>query len=97
MPSPETQPQLVSDRLVDPPTPVSSTPGRPALPTGADRLLGAAAMRRIIRAMIPCLLLLVAAAALGQSGQPITYIHDELGRLVGVVHPNGEAAVYSYL
>jgi YD repeat-containing protein len=32
----------------------------------------------------------------GQAQSPVQYVYDELGRLVAVVAPNGESAVYAY-
>ena len=32
----------------------------------------------------------------GHAQSPVQYVYDELGRLVGVVAPNGESAVYAY-
>lgn len=31
-----------------------------------------------------------------QSANPVTYVYDELGRLVGVVNPSGETVTYTY-
>ena len=45
--------------------------------------------------LLLCLALLVAGYARAQTGG-VTYIFDELGRLVAVVDPAGEAAVYTY-
>jgi len=45
--------------------------------------------------LVLCSAFLAAGRAPAQTGE-ITYIYDELGRLVGVVDPSGEAAVYTY-
>jgi len=42
-----------------------------------------------------CWLLVMTASMTGQSG-PVRYIYDELGRLVGVIDQNGDAAAYHY-
>ena len=55
--------------------------------------------RTFVRTLCPVLvlsiLLIFTAGVKSQSGE-IVYIYDELGRLVGVISPAGEAAVYSY-
>ena len=52
----------------------------------------ATASRRTFVAAI----LAVVSITTGQGQSGVQYVYDELGRLVGVVAPNGEAAVYSY-
>ncbi len=42
------------------------------------------------------LFLLIPPICLAQSGPQVLYIYDELGRLVGVVDPNGDSAAYAY-
>jgi YD repeat-containing protein len=39
---------------------------------------------------------LVTVAASGSADADITYVYDELGRLVGVIDPGSDTAVYSY-
>ncbi|MCI0370958.1 MAG: RHS repeat protein, partial [candidate division NC10 bacterium] len=41
-------------------------------------------------------LLILAVGASGVSAQEIRYLYDDLGRLVGVVDPQGNAAEYVY-
>lgn len=48
-------------------------------------------MVRLILSGLVCLLAVNLVLA-----QQVTYIYDELGRLVGVIDPNGEAATYEY-
>jgi len=52
-----------------------------------------------LRAAILLLLLLAVSASLpclGQGTPQVLYIYDELGRLVGVIDPNGDSAQYAY-
>ena len=51
-------------------------------------------MRRAVHVALSLCLLTLAATATAQS--PIRYIYDELGRLVGVIDANGDAAEYHY-
>lgn len=46
-------------------------------------------------AAVSCLLVIVSTIGLAQARQAVTYFYDELGRLVGVVDPNGESAAYT--
>jgi YD repeat-containing protein len=53
-------------------------------------------MRRSLReCVVAVALLYLASVALAQSG-PVQYVYDELGRLVGVIAANGDAAAYHY-
>jgi len=40
--------------------------------------------------------ILLASGLLHAQGTPITYVHDEIGRLVGVINAAGDAATYNY-
>ncbi len=51
--------------------------------------------RRVCRCLVVVALLLSSPLVFGQSG-PIRYVYDELGRLVGVIAANGDAATYQY-
>lgn len=51
--------------------------------------------RRIRHGLVVIALLVCATFALAQSG-PIRYVYDELGRLIGVIDQNGDAASYHY-
>ncbi len=52
-------------------------------------------MTRLIRRIVVCLAVLAGSLA-GLSAQTVQFLYDELGRLIAVVAPNGESAVYSY-
>ncbi|HLA09200.1 MAG TPA: IPT/TIG domain-containing protein [Pyrinomonadaceae bacterium] len=52
-------------------------------------------LKTLFLIQVMAMLLLVAPLANSQSGE-ILYIYDELGRLVGVIDPAGNAAIYSY-
>ena len=52
-------------------------------------------MSRVIRFALSALLVITIAATL-TAQSPIRYVYDELGRLVGVIDANGDAAVYQY-
>src|SRR5688572_31664294 len=43
---------------------------------------------------LACILLLLTTRSFSQG--PVRYIYDELGRLVGVIAPSGDSAVYHY-
>ena len=51
-------------------------------------------MNRIARLLVVVVVMVYTASVLAQSG--ITYVYDELGRLIAVIDPNGDTAVYSY-
>src|SRR2546426_3623662 len=53
-------------------------------------------MARTAQRIIPYVILIVALSPSLQAQTGITYIYDELGRLVGVVDPAGETAIYAY-
>ena len=54
-------------------------------------------MATLRRWIVPCLAVLAFAGSPASSrAQTVQYVYDELGRLVGVVAPNGESAVYTY-
>jgi YD repeat-containing protein len=52
-------------------------------------------MARAVRPVLLVLGVLTLAATL-TAQNPIRYVYDELGRLVGVIDTNGDAAVYQY-
>jgi len=52
-------------------------------------------MTKLTRRIVVCFAVLAGSVA-GLSAQTVQYVYDELGRLVAVVAPNGESAVYSY-
>jgi YD repeat-containing protein len=47
-------------------------------------------------AVAACLLIFASLAAALQTSGPVQYVYDELGRLIGVIDANGNAAVYNY-
>jgi YD repeat-containing protein len=52
-------------------------------------------MRRSIQhSLVLVAFVLSGAVAFGQA--PVRYIYDELGRLITVIDPNGDAAAYHY-
>jgi YD repeat-containing protein len=56
-----------------------------------------ASMRRgVILSTLSLLAPIVCALSLTAQGGTVRYIYDELGRLVGVVDTNGDAAAYHY-
>ena len=52
-------------------------------------------MSRVIRFAL-CALVVITIAATLTAQSPIRYVYDELGRLVGVIDANGDAAIYQY-
>jgi YD repeat-containing protein len=48
----------------------------------------------VVRRIVACSLLAVTFMA-AVSAQTVRYIYDELGRLVAVIDPNGDAAIYN--
>ena len=54
--------------------------------------------KRIVRVVLSTLLLILVSyiAQAQTSNGPVNYIYDDLGRLVGVVDGQGNAAVYAY-
>ena len=57
----------------------------------AFKTLGFRSLAAVLAVWLLCL-----ASVTGQSGNDIIYVYDELGRLVGVINPVGETAVYNY-
>ena len=53
-------------------------------------------MARTAQRIILYVILIMALSASLQAQTGITYVYDELGRLVGVVDPAGETAIYTY-
>jgi YD repeat-containing protein len=49
----------------------------------------------VVRRIVACSLLAITFMA-AVSAQTVRYIYDELGRLVAVIDPNGDAAIYNY-
>lgn len=51
---------------------------------------------RILKAVLSVILSGITSAAQAPSNGPVSYIYDELGRLVAVIDGSGNAGVYSY-